>query len=173
MLYIEAFEMQQKLQRKHLHCCGMCGILMLIKREAKVLVMTNIEILKKLVSKRQEFACDSKGMALDERAAAGNAILIGTVWLNIVHDVIKSKAAVKSDCATAVFAVKTKESSVMLADRIYNALQDAGIACSCRGCTIESDLSLLASVYVSCGLVRSNCMLTEYSAAMEFLADHK
>lgn len=60
----------------------------------------------------------------------------------------------------------------MLADRIYNALQAAGIDCSCRGCTVESDLSLLASVHVSGGLVRSDITFTEYEAAMGYLKDH-
>lgn len=95
--------------RKHLHCYSMYDILKSIKRKAKVFDMTNMEILKRLISNRQELACDSKGMIIDERAASGNAILISTVWLNIVHDVIKSKAAVKSDCATAVLAVRTKD----------------------------------------------------------------
>ena len=140
-----------------------------IKGKTKVVSDTKEQLIKAL-EQRQELPTDNKGYCIDERQAAASYILCNTLALNLVREVLHSKAQIKGSCLSAGFAVKNKGSVMNLQDTVYDALQSAGINCCCSGTFIIIDW---VAVDIQPGRISVPCTLDEYTRCMQWLKVHE
>jgi hypothetical protein len=128
-----------------------------------------IEILRRVIANRHNMPTATNGRILDERSATANAILIETLWINLIHDAMKSKSIIKSQCISMGFIVRSPKNAIGLANKVYNALQSNGVKCYCRGTMITLDEDQIATAFITKNFISVQCGLREYNAAMEFL----
>ena len=140
-----------------------------LKAKTKVVSDTREQLVKAL-EQRKELPTDSKGYCIDERQAAASYILCNTLALNLVREVLHSKAQIKGSCLSAGFAVKCKGSIMDLQDTVYDALQSAGIACYCRGTSVIIDW---IHIDMQPGFISVSCTLDEYERCMKWLEVHE
>lgn len=140
-----------------------------IKGKTKVVSNTKYQLIAAL-EQRQELPTDNKGNYIDEQRASASYILCNTLALNLVREVLQSKAQIKSSCLSAGFAVKCKGSVMDLQDAVYAALQSAGINCYCGGTSIIIDW---VAIDVQPGFVSVQCTLDEYERCMRWLGVHE
>ena len=136
--------------------------------KTKVISDTREQLIKAL-EQRQELPTDSKGFYLDEQQAAASYILCNTLALNLVHEVLRSKAKITNNCLSAGFAAKCKGSVMDMQDRVYNTLQSAGVNCYCNGAAVMIDW---IRVDIRAGFVSVQCTLGEYERCMRWLGIH-
>jgi hypothetical protein len=139
-----------------------------LKEKTKVVSDTKEQLAKSL-EKRQELPTDSKGFYLDEQQASGSYVLCNTLALNLVHEVLHSKAKITSNCLSAGFAVRCKGSAVDLQNTVYDALQSAGINCYCSGTAVMIDW---IRVDIRAGFISTQCTFDEYERCMRWLGTH-
>ena len=140
-----------------------------LKAKTKV-VSDKKEQLVKALEQRQELPTDNKGFYLNEQQASASYILCNTLALNLVREVLHSKAQIKGSCLSAGFAVKCKGSIMDLQDTVYDALQSAGIACYCRGTSVIIDW---IHIDMQPGFISVSCTLDEYERCMKWLEVHE
>ena len=128
------------------------------------------EQLARALDKRKELPTDSKGFYLDEQQASGSYILCNTLALNLVHEVLHSKAKITGSCLCAGFAVKNKGSVMDLQDTVYDALRSAGINCCCSGTFIMIEW---VPIDIQPGRISVPCTLDEYTRCMDWLEVRK
>ena len=139
-----------------------------LKAKTKVVSDTKEQLIKAL-EQRKELPTDSKGFCIDERQASASYILCNALALNLIHELLHSKAKITSSCLSTGFAVKSRKSVTDLQNTIYEALQAAGIDCYCRGTAVMIDW---IRVDIRAGFVSVQCTLDEYERCMEWLGVH-
>ena len=139
-----------------------------LKAKTKVVSDTKEQLIKAL-EQRKELPTDSKGFYIDERQASASYILCNALALNLIHELLHSKAKITSSCLSAGFAVKCKGPVMYLQNTIYEALRVAGIDCYCSGTSIMIDW---IRVDIRAGFVSVQCTLDEYTRCMEWLGVH-
>lgn len=139
-----------------------------LKGKTKVISNTKYQLIA-VLEQRQELSTDNKGKILDEQRASASYILCNALALNLVREVLQSKAQVKSSCLSAGFAVKYKGSVMDLQDTVYDALQSAGINCYCRGTSVIIDW---VAIDMQPGFISVQCTLDEYERCMKWLEVH-
>ena len=127
------------------------------------------EHLIKALEQRKELPTDSKGFCIDERQASASYILCNALALNLIHELLHSKARVNGSCLSVGFAVRCKGSAMDLQNTIYDALQAAGIDCYCSGTIIMIDW---IRVDIRAEFISVQCTLDEYERCMEWLGVH-
>ena len=140
-----------------------------IKGKTKVVSDTKEQLIKAL-EKRKELPTDNKGYCIDERQAAASYILCNTLALNLVHEVLHSKAKITGSCLSAGFAAKNKGSVMDLQDNVYGALQTAGINCYCNGTFVMIEW---VPIDIQPGRISVPCTFDEYTRCMRWLGVHK
>ena len=138
-------------------------------KEKTAVVSDTKEQLVKALEKRKELPTDRKGFYMDEKRASASYILCNALALNLVHEVLKSKAKITSKCLSAGFAVKCKGPVMYLQNTIYEALRVAGIDCYCNGTAVIIDW---IRVDIRAGFVSVQCTTDEYARCMEWLGVH-
>lgn len=139
-----------------------------LKEKTKVVSNTKYQLIAAL-EQRQELPADNKGNYIDEQQASASYILCNALALNLVREVLHSKAQIKSNCLSAGFAVKCKGSVMNLQDTVYDALQSAGINCYCSGTAVIIDW---VAIDMQPGFVSVQCTLDEYERCMRWLEVH-
>ena len=139
-----------------------------IKGKTKVVSNTKYQLIKAL-EQRKELPTDNKGNYIDRQQAFASYILCNALALNLVREVLQSKAQIKSSCLSAGFAVKYKGFVMDLQDTVYGALQSAGINCYCSGTSVMIDW---VAVDIQPGRISVPCTLDEYERCMKWLEVH-
>ena len=139
-----------------------------LKAKTKVVSDTKEQLVKAL-EQRKELPTDSKGFCIDERQASASYILCNALALNLIHELLHSKARVNGSCLSVGFAVRCKGSAMDLQNTIYEALRVAGIDCYCSGTSIMIDW---IHVDIRAGFVTVQCTLDRYERCMEWLGVH-
>ena len=140
-----------------------------LKAKTKVVSDTKEQLIKAL-EQRRELPTDNKEHCIDERQAAASYILCNTLALNLVREVLHSKAQIKGNCLCAGFTVKNKGSVMDLQNTVYDALQSAGINCYCNGTFVMVDW---VPIDIQPGRISVSCMLDEYTRCMQCLKVRK
>ena len=140
-----------------------------LKARTKVVSDTREQFARSM-EQRQELPTDSKGFYLDEQQASASYISCNALALNLVHEILHSKAKITSSCLSTGFAVKSRKSVTDLQNTIYDALQVAGIDCYCRGTAVMIDW---IRVDIRAEFISVQCTLGEYERCMEWLGVQK
>ena len=136
-----------------------------LKAKTKTVSDTKEQLVKAL-EQRQELPTDNKGYCIDERQAAASYILCNTLALNLVREVLHSKAQIKGSCLCAGFTVKNKGSVMDLQGYVYGELQSAGINCYCNGTFVMVDW---VPIDIQPGRISVPCTFDEYTRCMRWL----
>ena len=139
-----------------------------LKARTKVVSDTREQFARSM-EQRQELPTDSKGFYLDEQQASASYISCNALTLNLVHEILHSKAKITSSCLSAGFAVKCKGPVMYLQNTIYEALRVAGSDCYCSGTSIMIDW---IRVDIRAEFISVQCTLDEYERCMEWLGVH-